>query len=341
MKPWRRDIEELKTDLKHCHWEDWSPLKWKLLTRDIEKTIRRAGGVDYKVFPPDFRWHLCSSRMSQGKFHNYDGWEFRSDWSITFQGYNGGPKKPIKKWCGGQVENLVIACEQGVGDEILYSSAIPELMVRLGRKPLELQCHPRLFEVFKRSYGLRVTPRRVLSEIEGDVVALADLFMFYRRDKSHFPKKPYLKPDPVKREEYLEKLKDYPKPWIGVGWKSRHGRLDVGVMLQKLERLGGTRFSVQYGEKDERLVDIQPDPLEDLDSHMAFVSCLDRVVSCTQTVLHESGSMGVYSEGIKPPKGSGDVKGQLWYYSVGPSPQPHLVYGNFLVWENLESYEPR
>ena len=341
MKPWERDFEELKEDLKHCHWSDWSEFKWKRLTKHIEKTLRRSGGIDYLVFPPDFRWQLCSSRLSQGKFHNWDGWEFRSNWSITFQGYNGGPKSGmVPKWKGNKVERLVIACEQGVGDEIIYSSAIPELIVRLGHEALELQCHPRLFEIFKRSFRIKVSPRRVLSQIDGEaVVALADLFMFYRRDKSHFPKKPFLKADPVLVEKYRKILEKYPKPWIGVGWKSRHGVLDLKALVEKLKYLGGSLFSVQYGEKSDLLIDEQPDPLEDLESHMAFISCLDRVVSCTQTVLHESGSLGVYSEGIKPSKGTGEVNSQLWYYGVGNC--NHLVYGNFKVFENQESYEPQ
>ena len=340
-KAWVKEFEAIREDLRHCHWEDYSKLKFDRIAQSLKKTIRRTGGVDYRSFPPNFRWHLCASRLSQGKFDNWDGWEFRSDWSITFQGYNGGPKAgPVNKWKGNKVDRLVVACEQGIGDEIVYASAIPELIVRLGHDALELQCHPRLFRVFERSFRIRCTPRRVLSQLEPDVpvVALADLFMFYRRDKSHFPKKPFLKSDPIERLKFLERLENYPKPWIGVSWESRHGKVDVGELLGKLEGFGGTRFSTQYGAVDSRLIDIQPNPLEDMEGHINFISCLDRVVSVTQTVVHEAGALGITCDVIKPPKGSGDVNPALWYYGIGNC--EHLVYGNVNVFQSIESYKP-
>ena len=338
---WISEYEAIREDLRHCHWSDYSKFKFDRISNSLKKVIRRTGGVDYRAFKPTFRWHLCSSRLSQGKFDNWDGWEFRSDWSITFQGYNGGPKAgPVNKWKGDKVDHLVIACEQGIGDEIVYASAIPELIVRLGHEPLELQCHPRLFRVFERSFRIKVTPRRILSQLEPDVpvVALADLFMFYRRDKSHFPRKPFLKADPVARQKFLATLEKYPRPWIGMAWKSRHGRLDIGQLLKKLEPMGGTRFSLQYGEADERLVDIQPDPLEDMEGHLNFISCLDKVVSVTQTVVHEAGALGIPCDVIKPPKGSGDVNPALWYYGIGDC--KHLVYGGINIFQSIESYKP-
>ena len=348
MKPWERDFEELKEDLKHCHWSDWSEFKWKRLTKHIEKTLRRSGGIDYLVFPPDFRWQLCSSRLSQGKFHNWDGWEFRSNWSITFQGYNGGPKSGmVPKWKGDKVKRLVIACEQGVGDEIIYSSAIPELIVRLGHEALELQCHPRLFEIFKRSFRIKVSPRRVLSQIDGEaVVALADLFMFYRRDKTHFPKKPFLKADPVLVEKYRKILEKYPKPWIGVAWGSRKGVIDPEIFCKEaLKKYGGTLFDVQYKltefeypAKPDFVVDLGVDMTEDKESEFAVVSCLDRVVSVTQTLVHIAGSQGVLCDVIKPSKGTGKVNTQLWYYGLGGSPHDHLVYGNMRVFESPDDW---
>lgn len=326
---WKREYESIVTDLRHCHWEDYDPKKFDEIARDLKRTVKKAGRVDYTLFPPTFRWHLCSARLSQGKFTNWDGWEFRSNWSITFQGWNGF-SLPIPKWNGRPVDRLIIASEQGIGDEILYASAIPELMVRLGPKALELQCHPRLIPVFERSYGIRCTPRRVLSEItEGDaVVALADLFMFYRKDKSHFPKKPFLKVDLDKRGKWLAHLDQFPRPWVGYAYRSRHGELDKQKLM-----VDGTMINLQYGDDD-----CLGDPLNDMDDHLALVSCLDKVVTVTQTLAHEAGCLGIPCDAIKPQRGTGEVDAQLWYYGVGRSPHPHLVYGNMRVFESLEDY---
>ena len=325
------EFKEIVEDLRHCHWSDYSDLKFNLIKRDLKKTLKKAGRIDYSLFPPTFRWHLCSSRLSQGKFNNWDGFEFRSDWSITFQGLNGF-SLPIPKWTGGKVDKLVIAAEQGVGDEILYASAIPELIIRFGHEMLELQCHPRLIPIFERSFRIRCIPRVNLSKIEGDaVVALADLFMFYRRDKSHFPKKPFLKPNPELREKWLKWLEPFQKPWIGMAWKSRHGSIDPLRLIDN-----GTWFNLQYNGKDGPGVPVPCDPMEDMDDHLALVSCMDKVISVTQTLIHEAGSVGVPTIAIKPPQGTGEVDCGLWYYALGG---PHHIYGNVEVFNSIEEYE--
>jgi len=335
MRTSEEEYQELLTDLRHCHWQDFNEKSFNEIATDLKRTVEKYGYVDYNLFPPTFRWHLCSARLTQGKFENWDGWEYRSDWSITFQGWNGFKLK-IPKWNGRPVGKLVISSEQGIGDEILYGSAIPELMVRLGPKALELQCHPRLIPVFERSYGIKAVPRKVLSQItDGDaVVALGDLFMFYRRDKSHFPKKPFLKVDPEKREKWLKILEGYPKPWIGIAWKSRHGEIEVGRIIPK----SGTGFNLQYGGFDHRLKNLPVDPLLDMDDHLALVSCMDKVVSVTQTLVHEAGALGIPCDAIKPQKGTGEVDCHLWYYGTGDSPHDHHVYGSVRVFESLEDY---
>lgn len=332
---WKQDYRGLVEDLRHCHWEDFTEEKFQEIAVDLKRTLKMYGHVDYSIFPPTFRWHLCSARLTQGKFNNWDGWEYRSNWSITFQGWNGFQMK-TPKWDGKPVKKLIISSEQGIGDEILYASAIPELMVRLGPKSLQLQCHPRLIPVFERSFGIECIPRKVLSEIEGGaVVALADLFMFYRKDKSHFPKKPFLKVDQKTQDYWKERLSSFPKPWIGIGWKSRHGQIDPERLISKV----GTEFNLQYGEKHPGLIEFAPDPLEDMDGHLAFVSCMDNVISVTQTLVHEAGCLGVPCETIKPPKGTGEVDHHLWYYGKGKSPHGHHVYGAVTVFESESDYE--
>lgn len=336
-------IESLLTDLRCCHWEDYTDQAFDEIAQDLRRTVQKCGHIDYTMFPPTFRWHLCSSRLSQGKFDNWDGWEYRSNWSITFQGWNGFSLK-IPKWNGKPVKKLIIAGEQGQGDDIVYGSAIPELMVRLGPQAIEFQCHPSLVPIFERSFGIRCTPRKILSEItEGDaVVALADLFMIYRRDKAHFPKKPFLKPNPDLVEKYRKIMEQYPRPWTGVAWGSRKGSVDPAKLVAGMS---GTVFDLQYRldsysypEKPQSVVSLDLDIASDKESEFAIVANLDKVVSVTQTLVHVAGSMGVPCDVIKPPKGTGEVNCQLWYYGIGQSPHSHMVYGNMRVYESLEEY---
>ena len=322
-------------DLRNCYWENYNDKDFKEICDDVKNLIWSKGHIDYQYFPPTFRWHLCAARIKRGKFHNWDGWEFRSNWSITFQGWNGFQMK-VPKWTGKNVKKLIIASEQGIGDEIAYSSAIPELIVRLGHDALEIQCHPRLAPIFWRYYKIRSVPRLLLSDIvEGDaVVALADLFMFYRRDKSHFPKLPFLKVNLGRKDYWNEKLKDYPKPLIGIGWKSRHGEIDPKEMM--IEK--GTYINLQYGPNISQALSLECDPLEDMDDHLALVSCMDKVVSVTQTLCHEAGAVGVKCEAIKPPKGSGEEDCILWYYGNGIPSGNHLIYGNMIVYDSVKAW---
>jgi len=278
-----------------------------------------------------------------GRYDNWDGWDFRSDWSTTYNEHN-GYKNPLPKWNGERVSHLVVLGEQGIGDEILFASAIPELIVRLGHKAIEFQSHPRLKRLIERSFGIRCTERRYLSDItEGDaIVALADLFMFYRHAPEHFPKKPYLKLDEervLKWKKRLDEIDDKPK--IGIAWKARHGDLDPGKLMFE----DATYINLQYLKHPksewieplpEGVVDLGGNPLGDIEDHMHLIAALDKVVSVTQTVIHEAGSIGKECHAIRPKKGTGEVENVLWYYGNGNLDSP--VYGSVKIWNSVGDY---
>ena len=321
-----------------------SKVKKEWLKKDIKKTLRKVGSFDYNLFPPDFRWNLCAARLRMGRFDNWDGWEFRSDWSITFQGLNGYDKLKPPKWVGQKVDKLIICGEQGIGDEILFSSAIPELIVRLGPKSIQFQTYPRLIPIMERSFGIECVPRQGLGQIEGEaVIALADLLMIYRRDKSHFPGKPYLKPRQDLVEQWKEKLSALgDKPKIGIGWKARHGDLDPKELMFE----DATYINLQYlnhpdGNWVEPLpdgvIDLGADPIEDIENHIALIAALDKVVTVTQTTVHECGSIGKECHAIRPRKGSGEVNNSLWYYFLGNLQSP--IYNSVNIWNTPQDYQ--
>lgn len=323
---WQSEYEEI------CQVIDNAPesrLKRERLKKAIKKDLQKIGTVDYNLFPIPFRWNLCAARLRMGKFNNYDGWEYRSDWSMTFQGYN-GYQNPLPKWDGRPVKKLLILGEQGIGDEILFSSVIPELIVRLGHDALTFYTYPRLQTVMERSFKIKCELRKTLSEYtDGDaVVALGDLMMFYRRDKSHFPGKPFLKPDPEK----VKRWKDFLGPGyhVGYAWKARHGCLD------KEEIALPGYWNLQY---DDEGPDSPPfDVKNDFENLFAFVAALDRVVTVTQTLVHVAGSVGTPCDAIRPPKGTGEVRNQLWYYGMGG---PMTTYGSVHVHNSIQEFRSR
>ena len=325
---YKKQYEEL---CRVINFADGANFKKDKIKRDIKRIFRRLnrdpnwnGVLDYNLFPPDFRYNLCSARLSLRDFSNWDGWMFRSDFSTTFME---GSRLNCPIWDGSKVDHLVILGEQGIGDEILYGSAIPEVIVRLGHEAIEFQCMPRLKSIFERSFKIKCTDRKFFKDInKGHLVMLSDLMMFYRKDKKHFPKKPFLKPDPKLVKMYLENLKRYPRPWTGIAWKSRHGNISPKIQSE------GTTFNLQYGQASCDAVSIV-DALEDMESHLALVSVMDQVISVTQTLVHEAGSLGIPTIAIKPRKGTGESDSLLWYYGHGG---PHIVYGNVEVMTEKE-----
>ena len=250
-----------------------SRIKKERLKKAILKTYKKTGVLDPTWFPPDFRWNLCAARLRMGRYDNWDGWDFRSDWAVTYNGHNGYDKAHLPKWDGNPVKHLVVMGEQGIGDEIMFASAIPELIVRLGHDAIEFQCHPRLKRLIERSFRIRCTDRKQLSHItEGDAfTSVADLFMFYRHDKSHFPRRPFLKLDEERVNYWKEKLDEISdKPKIGIAWKARHGDLDP----QELMFEDATYINLQYLRHPkgdwiepipEGVVDLGTNPLGDIE----------------------------------------------------------------------------
>ena len=306
---------------------DWPRHERRQLKKQIKHILERDGSIDTRHLTPSYRWNLCSTRLRDGDFTNWDGWEFRSDWAMTFRW---GTEKcsPLPKWDGGPCDHLVILGEQGVGDEILFLSALPELLIRLGTKSIEVQCYEALAPIVARSFKVRCTERLPLSQVtQGKAVAaLGDLFPWYRRDKSHFPRKPFLKPDPEKVE--------YWKEWLGSGkhigyaWKSRHGYLGPRDFM-----FGGDKYwNLQYDVTDENSPPF--DVKNDFENLFAFVSALDKVHTVTQTLAHVAGSIGKECHAVIPPK-NGEVSWPLWYYGHGG---PSVVYPNLTIYRDIDEF---
>jgi hypothetical protein len=313
----------------------------------ILKTIKKYGTLDMRAFEPAYRWDICTIRLRRGDFTNWDGWQYRSNWFKTFMGAD-GERCPIKRWDAFPVNHLVVMGEQGLGDEILFLSVLPDLLVRYG-KGIEWVGYKQLNSIVERSFGITTSERRLLSEVtEGDaIMASGELLPWYRRDLSHFPRKPFLKPDPERVSRWQTYLNQFPRPWIGLGWHSRHGFIDPEV----LRTTEGTYFDLQYRKDDGPAlatpVWCEPCPFDFTDSFedlFAFVACLHRVVSVTQTLVHIAGSIGTECHAIQPPK-NGEVNYPLWYNVCdklgGRDVWPHIVYGSVTVYGELHAFQKR
>lgn len=240
----------------------------------------------------------------------------------------------LKAWSGGGLKNtrLLITAEQGVGDQLMFASVIPQLAAQAGEQGgrLILECEPRLLSLFARSFP-EVKVAAAQWQRRGNVVEachdwlkalgganaaieLGTLPRYLRRDLGSFPAPhAYLVPDAgetARWRQWAANLGGTRR--LGICWRS--GKLGGGRSLQfaPLEAWGAWLrncaaeiVSVQYdGHAEElaalsalsgRTIHVPPglDQKQELDRSCALLCALDAVVSAPTAVSWLSAGAGV------------------------------------------------
>lgn len=306
-------------------------LKKKLL-KDVEKWLKTMGKDGLKFLTPNWRHSICCGRLYQGDFSDYFGWEFRG-WGNEddSQGYAAKfywQDLWIPKWGGQNCNRVLVIAEQGLGDEIFFSSIIPEVMIRVNEVIYE--CDERLHTILQRSLpGLRCRPTRAFEDRRLDYGSLdgyipaGELMRMFRRKREHFPKKAFLKPNALR----LREMEPY-KGKVGISWKGRQGSIDPF-------KLHTDAISLQYNEGFEEIKEPHIDLREDIEGVLALVSVLERVVTVPTTVHHISGAAGVKTQIVLPEITGEHVTDIKW--DVSPIAGPKLWYQNVTVYESNDA----
>lgn len=228
---------------------------------------------------------------------------------------------PLPRWRGETFAGpLLVWAEQGLGDELVFASMVPDLLAR--HPDTFLECDARLMPLFARSFpGLRLLDRKrddiLALRPEGDVrqCAAGDLGAILRRDAGDFPvHRGWLKADPARvariRDEYRARFPG--RLLVGISWASRRQQglgdaksMDIAQMAPLLQVPGAQFINLQYGAVDDDLararqasgvdvfVDASIDSWNDLDGFAAQIAALDLVVSVSNTTVHVAGALGV------------------------------------------------
>lgn len=214
---------------------------------------------------------------------------------------------------------------QGVGDEVLFASFVPELAKQAD--DLTIECDHRLVPLFQRSFNdVTLIPHPEANSLESEVsgadyvVALPDVSPYLMADlvTRRPPETAYLKPDPEKTSEIRERyrhLSDNLK--VGIAWRSgnkdrseRNAPLSDWAPLLSLS--GITFVNLQYGDTAKEVKEVsnsigceiytdpEIDQFDSLDDFAAQIAALDRVVTISNTTLHIAGSIGARVDAIIP-----------------------------------------
>ena len=257
----------------------------------------------------------------------------------------------------GRTRKLAVWREQGVGDQILYSTTLPEFEAR--GQPFVLEADPRLVPAFRRAHPRwDVVPPAASAEAFRACdrqIPLGSLPALVRGSRESFERQPraLLAADADRARSMRARLAAGDAPVIGISWRSFQPPLRGYVERRKSAALAafaalparrpGTRLlDLQYGETSAereafargggaltRLDDL--DLFNDLDGVLAAIAACDAVVTTSNVTAHLAGSLGqrtllVYPGAVPPfHYWATDETGRcLWYPSVTIVTGPHL-----------------
>ena len=209
-------------------------------------------------------------------------------------------------WDGSKGKTVIVYGEQGLGDEIMFASMIPDA-VRDCKKVI-LECDPRLEGLFKRSFPeVDVYGTRRMSPVEWPMqyqidasVPAGGLGRFYRRSPEACPRTPYLVADPDKRKEMRQWLGSGRKiglTWSGGTKRTEQAEREMGLKALKpfMDANPDAEFiSLQYKPCESEGVRVHPkiEANVDYDDAAALVAELDLVVGVHTSAHHLAGALG-------------------------------------------------
>jgi tetratricopeptide (TPR) repeat protein len=244
------------------------------------------------------------------------------------------PEHKLARWTGGSLKRtrLLVSAEQGVGDQVMFASMIPDLAARAAADggSVVLECEPRLTPLFARSFP-DVTVHPCDLENAGGVTRarygwlkqagganafteMGSVARYLRGSADAFPKETaFLVPDPLAMAQSGAMLAQAGSgPTIGICWRSGKAGGSRNLQYAPLEawaafigKLPGTVVSVQYDAREdeiERLSQMSGKPIvmiddldqkNELDRTAALLASLDAVVSAPTAVSWLAASVGV------------------------------------------------
>jgi tetratricopeptide (TPR) repeat protein len=229
---------------------------------------------------------------------------------------------PMEMWSGSPLhgKSILVYAEQGVGDEIAFASCIGDLLERSPGR-LILECDPRLEALFARSLpGVQVHGKTRDMDLSwlgkktrpDYALPIGSLSKFFRNRVEDFPERgAYLMPHPKLVEKWKKRLaglNDGLK--IGISWRggtepSVIQKASIPLLDWKpLLVLNASFINLQYGDVSDEIAIVNDqaaapihdwpdnDPLADIDSQAALISCLDLVITVDNATVHLCGALG-------------------------------------------------
>ena len=230
-------------------------------------------------------------------------------------------------------KTIFIWAEQGIGDQILYSSLFYDAFKTKNHFYVSLD--PRLIPLYKRSFShldhiTFISIHEKLSESKYDFhLPIGSLGKFFRNSIEDFNSHPkaYLKTDETQVRALRKKIKKNARNICGISWMSKN--IDVGKekslslteLLPILSIPNTTFISLQYGDTKEEVGKIldqhgieiymidEIDNFNDLDGLASLINACDYVVTTSNVTAHIAGALNKETYLLIP-----YAHGRIWYW---------------------------
>lgn len=265
----------------------------------------------------ELRLNRALALLTLGDFER--GWP---DYEMRKQVHSNYESRPLPypEWTGQPLpgKTILVRAEQGLGDQIMFASCVPEVTALAENCILE--CDVKLLPIFARSFPklrcymhlAKGEPGWIREGLQPDAqIAGGSLPRLFRRDLSRFPRHAgYLQADDARVTRWRRRLDGLPgRLKVGISWRggvksTRTGLRSTGLIdwLPILGVAGVDFISLQYTECRDELAALRQDrglqvhhwqeAIDDYDETAALVSALDLVISVQTAVVHLSGALG-------------------------------------------------
>jgi tetratricopeptide (TPR) repeat protein len=226
----------------------------------------------------------------------------------------------LPRWRGpgeSGVREVGVWAEQGIGDEILFSTLIPELIG--SGVPVRYEVDRRLLGAYQRAFPAvrflaREEPPRAELQEASRVLLIGSLPGLFRRTRKDFARQPdkLLGALPERVAHYRQRLDALgPGLKVALAWKStrpdwwgRKKMAQLSDLSPILKRSGAQFLDVQYGDTVQERKALEAaagirlarfddvDMFNDLEDVMAIIEACDLVITTSNATAHFAGALG-------------------------------------------------
>ncbi|HCZ17313.1 MAG: TPR repeat-containing protein YrrB [Candidatus Accumulibacter phosphatis] len=293
---------------------------------ELGRIFRESGNLDqalehlraaFRARPDDkaFLASLATTLLLTGNY--LEGWPH---WLQLFTRSPVRLPDPIADTAPFAGNHVVIYANEGVGDEVMFASCLPEISDQAA--VVTLHCDRRLVSLFKRSFpsvrifGMdKVGEQRIIGLVAPEEYHIFASFLpaYFRPDMACFPqRRSYLLADPALVAEWRRRFDGLGAGLkVGVSWLGGADPINRSKRSIPLSAWGEILavnkvhfVNLQYGEVSAEIKRVRetfgvpihtwPDvnPLLDLDFTAAQISALDLVISVDNSTVHLAGALG-------------------------------------------------